>query len=278
MVVRSRIPTTLFGVAALLLLAAGTAGSAQLVQAEPPCGPHELCVSQPVSGMLFSAGFLVAAGLAGGAALWSTTGRLGAAVLGLLVPIPVAIVLGLLLLNGIYPVPVWTVAGPAVAVLALFTVIPLRVTLMVLAILASIGVAAGGVAVFLASAPSRTPIGTQRQVAGNLAYLQRRDPKPADVAALRPAAGDLNRALQDLHARQVSDDATTRQALLAYPTLDAARVHPPTSEKLFDPDTTVVVVLERGSACLIGELGPADESVHVVGVTLDGGCEALYGH
>jgi hypothetical protein len=101
---------------------------------------------------------------------------------------------------------------------------------------------------------------------------------PADAAALGPAAGDLTAALEDLHARHLSDEASTRQALQAHPTLDGARVHAPSSERLFDPDTTVVVVLAHGSACLIGELGPADDAVHVVGPSLDGGCEVLLGH
>jgi hypothetical protein len=265
----------------LLLLAAGTVGSAQFLEAEPPCTPQAFLCVQPILAFLFRGAFLVAAGLTAGAALASLKSRLGAAILGgLAVGAVVTVLLLLAEDGGLSPVPLWTISGPAVLVLGLLTVIPLRVTVPALAIVTCVGLVAGVVATLRAPAPGPPgPVGTQHQISDNLAYLQRRDPRPADVAALRPAAGDLDRALQDLRARNLSDDASARQALQAYPTLDGARVHPPpASEKLFDRNTTVVVVLERGSACLIGELGPADESVHLVGRTLDGGCEALYGH
>jgi hypothetical protein len=270
------IPTAIFGTATLLLLAAGTAGSAQLLAAEPPCGPGDFCFYQPISTFLFAGAFIVAAGLASGATVASLGSRLGAAVLGAVALVPIAIVLLALARSGIYPVPLWTIAGPALVVLGLLAVIPPRVLLTLAAIVACAGVAT--VIVLAVLSPPPGPVSTQQQIKDNGAPQQRRDPRPADAAALKPAAGDLDRALQDLHARHISDAASTRQALLAYPTLQTARVHPPTDEKLVDPDTTVVVVLEHGSACLIGELGPPDESVQVVGLTLDGGCEALYGH
>jgi len=179
------------------------------------------------------------------------------------------------LADAMYPTPAWTIAGPAVAALGVVACIPPRALVVVLACAACVGLP---VVAAVALAPSPPSAGTPHPTTDSLSYPGRPDPTPADAAALGPAAGDLTTALQDLRARHLSDEASTRQALLAYPTLDGTRVHPPTSEQLFDQDTTVVVVLWHGSACLIGELGPGDEVVHVVGLTLDGGCEALHGH
>jgi hypothetical protein len=191
--------------------------------------------------------------------------------------VPVVGVVLLLAPTGNFPMPLWTIAGPAVVVIALLTVIPIRVTLTAVGILAVAAVVAGMVAALLAPPPP--PISTQQQISDNLAYLQRRDPRPSDAAALAPAALDLDQVLQTLDSQHIVDDGATRQALLAYPPLGEAQVvRPIGNEKLFDSGTTVIVVLTHGSACLIGELGPASESVHMVGLTQDGACIARYGH
>jgi hypothetical protein len=116
------------------------------------------------------------------------------------------------------------------------------------------------------------------QMQSNSRYLQRRDPTPADAAAVGPAAVDLQRVFEDLRARGLYDKTSVQRAIAAYSPLDGALVHPPQSENLFTVGARVVVVLEHGSACLIGEHGPTASVVNVVGHTLDGGCEALYGH
>jgi hypothetical protein len=254
------------------MVAAGTAGSAQVLEAAPPC--DYLCLEGPFSAFLFAGMFLVAAGLAEVAALTTSASRLWAGILGCLA-VAVAATPLVLLTGARYPVPAWTIAAPVVAALGVVALVPLRLLALLLAGPACIGLLALAA---VALAPPPPPAGTPQPTGGSLSYPGRRDPEPADAAALGPAARDLTAALEDLRARDLSDEASARQALVAYPTLDGARVHPPTSERLFDADTTVVVVLWRGSACLIGELGPADDAVHVVGLTPDGGCEARYGH
>jgi len=67
------IPTALFGAAAVLMMAAGTAGSAQVLDAAPPC--DFLCLEGPISAYFFAGMFLVAAGLAEGASLASSASR-----------------------------------------------------------------------------------------------------------------------------------------------------------------------------------------------------------
>jgi hypothetical protein len=268
----SWIPTAIFGVAAVLMLAAGTAGSAQLLAAAPPC--DYLCLAGPFAAFLFAGTFLVAAGLAEVAALATSASRLWAGILGCLA-VAIAATALVLLADARYPVPAWTIAGPVVAALGVVALVPIRPLAVLLAGPGCVGLLALAA---VALAPPTPPAGAPPPSGGSPSYPGRRDPAPADAAALRPAARDLTAALQDLRARDLSDEASTRQALMAYPTLDGARVHPPTSERLFDRDTTVVVVLWHGSACLIGELGPADDVVHVVGLTPDGGCEALLGH
>jgi hypothetical protein len=112
----------------------------------------------------------------------------------------------------------------------------------------------------------------------NLAYLQRRNPSPTDAAALGPAAAALQRVFSGLRARGQYDVDSAQKAVAAEPTLRSARVHPALNEKLPTVDARVVVVLEHSTACLIGAHGPSASPVAVVGLTLDGGCEAIYGH
>ena len=76
------IATALFGAAAVLMVAAGTAGSAQVLDAAPPC--DFLCLEGPISAFLFAGMFLVAAGLAEAASLASSASRLWAGILGCL--------------------------------------------------------------------------------------------------------------------------------------------------------------------------------------------------
>jgi hypothetical protein len=118
----------------------------------------------------------------------------------------------------------------------------------------------------------------EQQIIDSARPRDRRSPQPSDAAALAPAAADLNRVFADLRARQVYDLASVQQAVNAYGSLRGASVHTPQSEKLETVHPQVVVVLELASACLIGEHGAAESVVYVVGLTLDGGCEALYGH
>jgi hypothetical protein len=118
----------------------------------------------------------------------------------------------------------------------------------------------------------------QRQIQDNLAYLQRAKPRAEDAAALAGAAADLRQVFEALRARGVYDRASASQPVTDRPSLNRARVEPPDHLKLTTGGATVVVVLEHGSACLIGEHGPTESKVSVVGRTLDGGCEALYGH
>lgn len=112
----------------------------------------------------------------------------------------------------------------------------------------------------------------------NLRYLQRLKPKASDVAALHPAAADLQQAFGDLRSRGLYDVASVKQAIAGYQPLRQAAVHAPLHDKLSIPNVTVVVALEHGSACLIGEHGPTTSAVNVLGHTLDGACEAIYGH
>ncbi len=132
-----------------------------------------------------------------------------------------------------------------------------------------------------AGTPTPAPcisVNPDQQIEDNLSHLQRRMPQPADAAALAPAASDLGGVFSALRAQGVYDVAAVQQAGGAYPSLRQAHVHAPRSEKLTTVDARVVVVLEHGTACLMGEHGPTRSVVYVVGETLDGGCEALYGH
>jgi hypothetical protein len=95
----------------------------------------------------------------------------------------------------------------------------------------------------------------EQQIVDNARPRDRRSPQPSDVAALASAAADLRRVFADPRARQVYDLASVQQAVGAYGSLRGASVHTPQSEKLWTVDPQVVVVLERASACLIGEHG-----------------------
>lgn len=121
-------------------------------------------------------------------------------------------------------------------------------------------------------------IDPEQQIRDNLRHLQRMNPKPADAAALQPARADLDRTFQELRAQGLYDDTSVRTAIARYRSLNGALVHPPGNEKRVTVDARAMVWLEHGSACLIGEHGPTRSIVEVVGHTLDGGCEALYGH
>lgn len=131
-------------------------------------------------------------------------------------------------------------------------------------------------------APTATPSpslpGFEQLVRDNSRYLDRRVPTTADAAGLQgAAAGELGRAFQELRASGAFDEPSVRATLAARPSFDGARVHAPLNERLFTRSPSAVVVLERGSACLIGEHGPQASEVHVVGRALDGGCEAIRG-
>src|SRR5213078_4588636 len=105
-----------------------------------------------------------------------------------------------------------------------------------------------------------------QRMADNTAYRQRRQPHAADAVALSQAAADLN------------DEPSVEQAITDRPALQGAYVESPQSKVLTTANPSAVVVLEHRSACLIGEHGPISSVVYVVGMTLDGGCVALYGH
>jgi hypothetical protein len=117
-----------------------------------------------------------------------------------------------------------------------------------------------------------------QQFRDNTLYLRRMKPKDADRAALRSSATDLERVFGQLRAGGLYDPASFQSAILPYPTLKNSLVHAPSNERLSTRDPTVVVVLEHGSACLLGEHGPTESVANVVGHTNDGGCEAQYGH
>ena len=132
-----------------------------------------------------------------------------------------------------------------------------------------------------AGAPTPSPcvsFDPDQQMRQNLAYLDRRSPSATDAAALAPAVSALQRVFDDLRASGQYDLAAVQHAVAARPELQTARVHPPLSERLPTRDARVVVVLAHGTACLFGVHGPSASPVAVVGLTLDGGCEAIYGH
>lgn len=121
-------------------------------------------------------------------------------------------------------------------------------------------------------------INPEQQIQDNLRYLQRMQPGAVDVVALQAASVDLKQAFAGLRSRGLYDVASARQAVGGYPSLRQASVHPPLNERLSTRDATVVLVLEHGSGCLIGEHGPTASVVNIVGHTMDGACEAVYGH
>src|SRR5215471_21112140 len=116
-------------------------------------------------------------------------------------------------------------------------------------------------------------LNVEKQIQDNLKYLNRLSPQPTDVAALQGAAFDLNQVFQGLRDKGLYDTASVQQTVGTKSSLTGARVRAPVTERLFTTHPTVVVFLQRRSACLIGEHGPEQSVVSVVGQIADGGCE-----